>query len=411
MAISHGPCTNAHNFKFLGASPILSELIFGNLDIAPYTITKFTNLEYGTEEYTGIILFNSLRVKGNKDKNLRTCLNLAETLIPAIPDNHYLDTRASQQKLVDVFTTEWNDIKSHEHFRKVILNRQEISWEQDESSDFYGGRSTDILTNKDKIDLISIEKLTAHEAVALLIETGRILPETWIQKSKVPIVELIIAFAKQGNVTHRSMNKMISELNNTNPGIAGAVDPSSIRLIWNTFSTKLDDSIAEELFVKWEGMLPPGAERFRWTIQQAAGVGLTSISSIAKALTAFPDFNWYKISRLYPKETNSVKSALLKVSKNKYYGFKRDLGVVKTTNYPSYTYIAVKMLNEINGDLTLQLEEEMSERDFELCEMEQRELKLERRIRELRSGPPKVNVLEKKEHLVEENRGLKRDKP
>ena len=44
-----------------------------------------------------------------------------------------------------------------------------------------------------------------------------------------------------------------------------------------------------------------------------------------------------------------------------------------------------------------QLEEEMSERDLELCEMEQRELKLERRIRELRSGPSKkMDVLEKK---------------
>ncbi|ANC97700.1 ORF4 [Lonestar tick chuvirus 1] len=52
---------------------------------------------------------------------------------------------------------------------------------------------------------------------------------------------------------------------------------------------------------------------------------------------------------MYPSDAANVVTAMQTVGTDKYYGFKRDLGVVRSTQYKSFAFVAKMLLQKYGG--------------------------------------------------------------
>lgn len=93
--------------------------------------------------------------------------------------------------------------------------------------------------------------------------------------------------------------------------------------------------------------------RLRLTIVQAAGSGLTCLILILKAMRIYANFPWWVVAALYGNEMANVETATTAVGDNPYYGFKKDLGAVKSRLYKNIAWVAKELLVRINGETTL----------------------------------------------------------
>lgn len=84
-------------------------------------------------------------------------------------------------------------------------------------------------------------------------------------------------------------------------------------------------------------------------MQQTIGSGLTALDIIRCAMKIAPDFSWAKIALLLPQDARNVLSAFQTVGNNPYYGFKQDLGIVKSTNYKSFSYVSKELCKKFGG--------------------------------------------------------------
>lgn len=113
-----------------------------------------------------------------------------------------------------------------------------------------------------------------------------------------------------------------------------------------------DENIAD-VFIRWTALIGQKSLRLALTIQQAAGTGLTTLIVIGNAIKSYPDFDWAQVRLHFPQEWNNFTRAVQVVNNNPYYGYRKDLGVVKSTLYKNLSYIAKELLIKVGGQQSL----------------------------------------------------------
>jgi len=101
----------------------------------------------------------------------------------------------------------------------------------------------------------------------------------------------------------------------------------------------IDENNAEEIFNMLDSGLETTSLRLHLTLAQAAHSGLTQFVVIGRAISTFTSFPWAKIEQLTGEITKYHAAAVL-IGGNRYYGFKKDLGAAKPTNYKNLGWVA-----------------------------------------------------------------------
>nr|QVG74770.1 ORF3 [Chuviridae sp.] len=157
-----------------------------------------------------------------------------------------------------------------------------------------------------------------------------------------------IAVSKQGNVHARKLEKLRNDLN-TSIGHEVDLNQSQIRLVYEQVASRIKADRIGDAIMEMERQMTGVNIRMAVTLQQAAGSGITGLKLIRRAMTEHPTFDWAKLAAMYASESRNLVRAIKAVGEDKYYGFRRDLGVAKATYYPSYVWTCVALLKKVGG--------------------------------------------------------------
>ena len=58
-------------------------------------------------------------------------------------------------------------------------------------------------------------------------------------------------------------------------------------------------------------------------------------------------------AKMFPEETQKLIGALRLIADNPYYGFNQDLGIVKSSGYPNWSWTTKELLIKVDGDSSL----------------------------------------------------------
>lgn len=168
------------------------------------------------------------------------------------------------------------------------------------------------------------------------------------------ILWMLVAMVKQGNISDRFANKVL-EAFSSEVGINVSLPQDGIKKVWDVYGPFIDEITAPAVFQRWLPFVPQNALRVRLTIMQASGEGLTAFSTIMKAMRAHPRFNWTRISQLYSDEWSCFQQAVMAVGSNTFYGYKKELGCVRSTLYKNMGYVAKELLYKVSGDAPINM--------------------------------------------------------
>lgn len=170
--------------------------------------------------------------------------------------------------------------------------------------------------------------------------------------SLLVILNSHVAFLKQGNVTPAFMKKITDGVM-TDLGVGLALDANAMKVFHRRYCSNITENNAPTLIAHWDRMVPEVAMRLRLTIEQAAGSGLTAFISIGRAIRAFPDFGWDRINKVLRDDVVAFGLAVTAVNGNPYYGYRRDLGPAKSTNFKNLAWVAKELLIKARGETGL----------------------------------------------------------
>lgn len=193
--------------------------------------------------------------------------------------------------------------------------------------------------------------LNPHQAMALLIFFSQHIT---IQYSGLSMLTTTyIAIIKRGQATPASIRKIQDGIR-ADLGIQMTLTQRAITSFYSRFIAGINDVTIQPIPDHWETLLPPEALRLRLTVQEVTGSGLTVVNIIEQALQTYPNFPWPVLVRLFPSEMNSVQTALTAIAGNPYYGFRKDLGPIRSTLYKNVGYVAKELLVKGQGNSTLE---------------------------------------------------------
>lgn len=166
------------------------------------------------------------------------------------------------------------------------------------------------------------------------------------------IAHVYISVLKRGTVSLGFINKVQHGIQaDLNKNIS--INAQAIKIFYNQYGVYLNDVNVPLIVTHWAGLMPQIALRLRLVVQQAANSGLTCLITIGRAFKYFPEFDWRIVRSLYPDELAAIIAAMTVVGDNVYYGFKYELGPVKSTLYKSYGYVAKEVLIKLRGERSL----------------------------------------------------------
>lgn len=172
-----------------------------------------------------------------------------------------------------------------------------------------------------------------------------------VRKTEI-ILWTLVAMVKQGNISDRFTAKITQSLEQE-VGLTVTLPSDGIRAVWDAYGPYINEMTAGPVFNRWLPLVPQNALRVRLTIMQAAGEGLTAFTTILKATRTHPRFNWSRVINLFPQEWDNFVKAVAAVGTNTFYGFKKDLGVVRSTMYKNLGYVAKELMVKVSGDAPL----------------------------------------------------------
>ena len=76
---------------------------------------------------------------------------------------------------------------------------------------------------------------------------------------------------------------------------------------------------------------------------------MTSLNTIKEFMVSNPKFPYHLLMRLYPIEMAAVLEAFMTVGERRFYGYRKDPGVAKSTNYRNITWVAKTVLEKQGG--------------------------------------------------------------
>lgn len=197
-----------------------------------------------------------------------------------------------------------------------------------------------------------VDNITPEQAMCILYYIAQRAKPFYRISGAGIIAHVTIAIAKRGTISGDKLTKLEEGISQ-DLGVAIQLDADVIPKFYRLFGNGINDMTVATIFEHWLRILPQQALRLMLTVNQSLNSGLTQLIVISEALKDYPDFPWWKISRIFPTEWNNVIAALTLVDGNQYYGFKKDLGIVRSTNYKSIGYIAKELRVRIGGQASL----------------------------------------------------------
>lgn len=160
---------------------------------------------------------------------------------------------------------------------------------------------------------------------------------------------MALALAKQGNVSAGYINKFTAAVEEET-GVRVEIVPDLVSKVYSTYRCCINDQTAHNIFAAWAADLPPNALKVRLLLEQAARAGMTLFYTIEETFRAAPAFPWGQLFRraTYFDEAIKFAAAVVMVGNNQYYGFRRDLGPVASSNYRNLATACRAILVRIN---------------------------------------------------------------
>lgn len=275
-----------------------------------------------------------------------TVWTMMETLAPRVHDTRYLAQAQADDQIMEV-------VYSNRSLSEIMTNYTAAMYAQDivdlnADADFEcpnnnaGMPATvdealDTVANKSAAGAMALLWIQAHRAANLVTRPAQVLVTT------------LCALAKQGMATPGFVDKITNGfMQDTGKQIE--LDTEAISACWDLIVHHVDDGNVENVVRRWLTRLPHEALRLRITLQQIPGEGLTCITSIIKAVGEYPMFDWAWVTLNFPTEARAVATAVGEITNKPYYGYKKDLALVKAANYRTIGYIAQQLLVKVGGE-------------------------------------------------------------
>lgn len=350
--MTHAPGHNAEFYrKWVRADPAFSELVFKKLGEAP-----FTNGFNSHVVPASIYIATSARLRMEKpdvDTSKIHALVMGEMLAPVIPDAICLPCDRACRELISIvkyivqnprFDTDcckvprWETLQAFQESKFSVEARAALS---DSFRRLAAPPTPEILAG-----------MTIKDAVMLLLffaETSDLMNDEFPLGM---IAQTMLAIVKQGNSTNRVISKIRTDIEKE-LGRVISIEGRSLPIFHIHYGSYLNETNIGAVFNQWTTWLPGVALRMSLMVQQAAYSGLTAFCVTGKAVRTYGDFPWARVAHLLSSEWTNYMAAVRLVNGNAFYGFSRDLGVVKSTNYKSLTWVCKELLIRIGGQETL----------------------------------------------------------
>lgn len=357
---------HAYWTSVLGGDKFLKGLMFDNLDIFPFIGQAWSEKCIPTLVYLGSLgRFLYLSENGGRpDPTTLTMVTIAETLAPSLPLTLILRRDASHLTFVESVKA----LMCYENLAMYTGGNQ--AGYAAEVADLIGGGDNHcfegIIEEEDKggiimpavrfwpptADEIIGARLTPREAMVILYYLASHALARTAQTGLNLITHGILSVVKRGNVSLQFLEKIQQGIaQDLNKNIV--LNEPVIRGLFQHYGSSIDDTNIEPTLQRWSEQIPQGALRLTLTVMQAAGSGLTAYMTVIEAVKSHPNFSWAKISLYFPLEWAKFQLAIAAVGGNLFYGFRRDLGPARSTQFKSLAWVAKELLVKADAKISL----------------------------------------------------------
>ncbi|AVM87274.1 putative nucleoprotein [Guangdong red-banded snake chuvirus-like virus] len=336
--IEQGPADNLQVMGALGgAGGGLLRSIIRNLDIEPFNQADIDNHNLSLEAYFIACEIVSLRVAGSGQRRQQVIL---EMFAPWIPEAMIMPQAEARNELIRLIITQARELAQHRWFAEGIAALHLAHPPPG---------AVPVINQQAHISHIWrdgnwIAGTTVELALELFRDIIRGLDEVQRQKLLYPVLLLLISFSMRGQISSQKLTKIMTNLQPVMPHIVPLLHPGDIVAAWRNFGMYVNDRNAAAIFRRWINYIPQGAVALRVILAQAAGNGLTQIDTIARAYQEHPNFPWPLFVRLYPEEWNHAMVAIRLIGDNPYFGFRHDLGEVRSTRFKRLAWACGQLL-------------------------------------------------------------------
>lgn len=257
----------------------------------------------------------------------------AELFGPHIPDEYRLNEAAARTAIIDAvydfYHSEGFDIEDTWFNEHLGL-----------------GENAAACLARTKADTTIDMALILLEAWTATLETSK----EWLNGISMLTV-VFTSLSKQGSLTAKAAQKIITGVKNDFAGQNIFLPERTVRVFYVTFSSHVNEENAEAMFNHYSDIAPAESVRLLTLITQAADSGMTVYQLIHRALNEQPDFPyWEAAAGRFPGDFANFIEGIAAVNNNRYYGFKRNLGLVAANRFRSLGYLSQQILVKIGGD-------------------------------------------------------------
>ena len=330
----YGMCDNRRVFSDM-LSPSRQAMIFRNLDLGPFTPNNTGTCDVDTQGYMSVCSYYMTLLPSFPD----ACFAIIkESLAPFQDPDQWMGKEDSQARFVKGMITIARD-----HFG-TALAAVSANLPALYASGDAGKALCKKFTGKDDppetrtYRLRDDAALDEHESWMLMDFIVSQAPEDMRRRMVVPIMLMILCVTKTGTVTDQWCNKLVTSCAELGPVLRTCLTRDVIRNAWAVIGSSINDKNIEGLLSRWYEAIPGEMIRVSVAIRQATDKDMTSLNTIKEFVTANPKFPYHLLMRLYPIEMTAVLGALIAVGDRKFYGYRKDPGVAKSTNYRNTTW-------------------------------------------------------------------------
>lgn len=166
------------------------------------------------------------------------------------------------------------------------------------------------------------------------------------------LVTLIVAICKQGTISPAFLDK-VNNATKSDLGKDLKINPECISSVWSAYGQYINENNVGRLMKYLMEVLMPTATRLRIIVKQDQYHSLIAFYTIGRSMIIYPDFRWDFVEKLSPGELARYRRAIEDVGNNVYYGYRKDLGTLKSKNFRALKYAAKELLIKMNGETHL----------------------------------------------------------
>nr|WAS28437.1 MAG: putative nucleoprotein [Wuhan tick virus 2] len=157
-----------------------------------------------------------------------------------------------------------------------------------------------------------------------------------------------ISLAKRGTIEPSKLAKITEGIKSQTTRTI-TLDVNLVKFCYATVLQRLPEAEIGLCLEYWASLVGDSCLQLRLVLEQAKNSGMVVLQCVRKAMLMFPGFNWATIARNYPNDIMNLRLAIQAVGDNKYYGFRANLGPVRSTQYKSLAYVAKSLLIKHGG--------------------------------------------------------------